>query len=107
MSGASRIRIMPGSMLHEIYGQTEVEEAYFCNYEVNSSYESEYLRTGLKIVARGSQNEARAIEFGRHRFFLATLFQPQLSSSAERPHPVINAFLQATSIFASATAVHH
>lgn len=107
LSGASRIRIAPGSLLHEIYRQTEVDEAYFCNYEVNPRYESEYERTGLKVVARGSQNEVRAIELGQHRFFLATLFQPQLSSSSQRPHPVTNAFLQAVLTFANATAVHH
>ena len=101
LSGLSRIRVTPGSLLQKAYGQTEVEEGYFCNYEVNPRYEPEYERTGLKIVARGGQNEARAVELDSHRFFLATLFQPQLSSSAERPHPVVNAFLQAASRFAT------
>ncbi len=100
LSGASRIRIAPGSLLHEIYRQTEVEEAYFCNYEVNPRYESEYEWTGLKVVARGSQNEIRAIELGQRSFFLATLFQPQLSSSTQWAHPVINAFLKAVLQFA-------
>jgi CTP synthase (UTP-ammonia lyase) len=41
----------------------------------------------------------RAIELPRHRFFVATLFQPQLSSTAEEPHPLILAYLEAAGAF--------
>jgi CTP synthase (UTP-ammonia lyase) len=47
------------------------------------------------VVARGSNGEIRAIESPAHRFFVATLFQPQLSSSEKTPHPVVVAFVQA------------
>jgi len=36
------------------------------------------------------------MELGDKRFFLATLFQPQLSSSYERPHPIVEGFLRAS-----------
>ena len=53
----------------------------------------------LRVVARGPAGEARAIELPGRRFFLATLFQPQLSSTPERPHPVIVAYLEAAAAF--------
>jgi CTP synthase (UTP-ammonia lyase) len=34
-----------------------------------------------------------------HRFFLATLFVPQLASSPDRPHSLIMAYLQAARTF--------
>jgi CTP synthase (UTP-ammonia lyase) len=46
-------------------------------------------------VARGAQGEIGAIESPTHRFFIATLFQPQLSSKPGKPHPVIVEFLRA------------
>ncbi|MCK7513630.1 MAG: hypothetical protein MZV70_62820 [Desulfobacterales bacterium] len=33
------------------------------------------------------EGEARVVELTSHRFFLATLFLPQLASSLEAPHP--------------------
>jgi CTP synthase (UTP-ammonia lyase) len=37
----------------------------------------------------------RVVELTRHRFFVATLFVPQLSSRPEASHPLITAFLRA------------
>lgn len=70
-------------------------EEFFCNYEVNPKYEAAIVKAGFPVVARGPQGEIRAIESPAHRFFLATLFQPQLSSTSDSPHPVIVAFVQA------------
>ena len=93
--GAGRLSIESNSLLHRIYGRPETDEQYFCNYEVNPAFEARMQAAGLRIVARGPQGEARAAEIPGHRFFLATLFQPQLSSQPDRPHPVLIAFLDA------------
>ena len=93
--GAARLSIVPGSSLHSIYGRDQVDERYFCNYEVNPQFEARLRDAGLRIVARGPQAEIRAVELPDHRFFLATLFQPQLSSQTDEPHPVLMAFLAA------------
>jgi CTP synthase (UTP-ammonia lyase) len=47
------------------------------------------------VVARGAQGEIRAIESPAHRFYIATLFQPQLSSTPQCPHPLVIAFVKA------------
>ncbi len=97
--GMDRVRLAAGSVAHEIYQQDEIREEYFCNYEVNPRYASRLEAAGLRAVAWGPQGEVRAVELPGHRFFLATLFQPQLSSLPEKPHPVILAYLKAAQTF--------
>jgi CTP synthase (UTP-ammonia lyase) len=89
------IRLRPGSYLHSFYTQDVVNEEFFCNFEVNPEYEWAAMEAGFPVVARGPQGEIRAIESPTHRFFVATLYQPQLSSKAKSPHPLVMAFVQA------------
>jgi CTP synthase (UTP-ammonia lyase) len=103
LSGAvPEIRLRPGSYLQSFYGKDKevVSEEFFCNFEVNPEYEWCAMEAGFPVVARGAQGEIRAIESPAHRFFIATLFQPQLSSSESRPHPLVSAFVQAASKWA-------
>jgi CTP synthase (UTP-ammonia lyase) len=89
------IRLRPGSYLQSFYGKDTAVEEFFCNFEVNPEYEWAAIEAGFPVVARGKNGEIRAIESPTHRFFIATLFQPQLSSKPENPHPLILAFVQA------------
>ncbi len=96
LSGAiPEIRLRPGSYLHSYYPQDVVTEEFFCNFEVNPEYEWAAIEAGFPVVARGPKGEVRAIESPTHRFYIATLFQPQLSSKPDKPHPLIMAFVQA------------
>jgi CTP synthase (UTP-ammonia lyase) len=91
------IRLRPGSYLQSFYGKDKevVSEEFFCNFEVNPEFEWATMEAGFPVVARGAQGEIRAIESPTHRFFVATLFQPQLSSTERKPHPLVLAFVQA------------
>ncbi len=89
------IRLRPGSYLESFYGKETASEEFFCNFEVNPEYEWAAMEAGFPVVARGPNGEARAIESPTHRFFIATLFQPQLSSIPENSHPLVLAFAQA------------
>lgn len=95
-----KIRLRPGSYLISYYGGKEVvEEEFFCNFEVNPEFEWMAMEAGFPVVARGEREECRAIESPAHQFFVATLFQPQLSSRADEPHPLVLAFVQAVADF--------
>ena len=94
-SGDEQVRILPGTLLHSICGDRDASEQYYCNYGVNGEFEARFQAAGLRISARGARGEPRAVELPGHRFFLATLFQPQLSSRPEAPHPMLLAFLRA------------
>ena len=98
LSGAvPEIRLRPGSYLQTYYGKNKevVTEEFFCNFEINPDFEWTTMEAGFPVVARGPQGEIRAIESPTHRFYLATLFQPQLSSTEKNPHPLVLAFVQA------------
>ena len=98
LSGAvPEIKLRPGSYLQSFYGKDKeiVTEEFFCNFEINPDFEWTTMEAGFPVVARGPQGEIRAIESPLHRFYVATLFQPQLSSTEKNPHPVVLAFVQA------------
>lgn len=94
-----KIQLRPGSYLAAHYGKDVIEEEFFCNYEVNPEFEWLAMEAGFPIVARGENEECRAIESPAHLFFIATLFQPQLSSTASKPHPLVVAFVAAAKDF--------
>ncbi len=96
LSGACHLTIRPGSRLAGIYQSSEAYEEFFCNYEVNRKYLPDFSAAGLHLSAFDDNGELRAIELPDNRFFIATLFQPQLSSTEARPHPLIVAFLEAS-----------
>ena len=94
-SGDERLKILPNTRLRSICGSVDASEQYYCNYGVNEEYEKQFQAAGLRVSARGMRGETRAVELPDHRFFIATLFQPQLSSRPEAPHRLWVAFLRA------------
>ena len=98
-SGDERLKILPGTLLYSICGSEDDSEQYHCNYGVNEDYEKQFQAAGLRVRARGLLGETRAVELPHHRFFIATLFQPQLSSRPEMPHRFLLAFLRAAMRF--------
>ncbi len=103
LSGACPVRILPGTRLFDAYGREESAEEFFCNYEVNERYRGALEASGLRVSAVGPAGEVRAVELSRRRFFVATLFQPQLAPPGERPHPVLAAYLRAVTTSSSPT----
>jgi CTP synthase (UTP-ammonia lyase) len=90
----NQIRLRPGSYIASFYGKEMIEEELLCNNEMNPEFEWMAMEAGFPIVARGAKEECRAIESPAHLFFIATLFQPQLSSGEGKPHPLVTAFVQ-------------
>jgi CTP synthase (UTP-ammonia lyase) len=89
------IRLLPGSKLRLIYGVDAIEAGHFCNYGVNPDYLSRFESAGLRIAGLGDAGDIRAVELPSHRFYVATLFHPQLESLPERPSPFVLAFVRA------------
>jgi CTP synthase (UTP-ammonia lyase) len=94
------IDIGPSSLARRIYGRQQVEECYRCTFGLSASYRSQLesaglLTTGVEAGEEQSLGESRIMELPTHPFFVATLFVPQMRSTAESPHPLIEAFLRA------------
>ena len=93
------VTLTPGTLAHRVYEKTEAVEQFACNYGLNPAYREQISRGELKIAGIGPAGEVRVVELSAHRFFIATLFLPQLSSTAESPHPLLLAYLKAAQAF--------
>jgi CTP synthase (UTP-ammonia lyase) len=96
-----RLHLAPRSRLAAIYGATEATEAYHCNYGLNPAHRPLIEASPLEIVALDDEREVRAVELGGHPFFVATLFQPELSALAGEVHPLVRAFANAAAASAA------
>jgi CTP synthase (UTP-ammonia lyase) len=95
LNGSGVARPVPGTQLEKLCGGADLAGEYFCSFETNPAFVPRWEAAGLRVSARGAEDELRAFELPQNRFYLATLFQPQLSSSLERPHPVVEGLLRA------------
>ena len=93
------VTLTPGTLTHRVYGKTDAVEQFACNYGLNPAYREQISQGELKIAGIGPAGEVRVVELSAHRFFIATLFLPQLSSTAESPHPLLLAYLKAAQEF--------
>lgn len=87
------------SNIYRIYGTSEITEKYNCNFGLNRDFQNMLEKSGFKVVGINEQGEARIMVVESHRFFTATLFQPQLSSTPDKPHTLILAYLSAARDF--------
>ena len=96
---AQQVHIVPGTLAHRVYGKEEVTEQFRCNYGLNPAYRDQMGQGELRVVGVDLDGGVRIVELSNHRFFLATLFVPQLSSSPDMPHPLMVAYLNAARAF--------
>lgn len=101
------VQLCDNSRSRDAYGTDAAIERYYCNFGLNPEYRDDLLRAGLSITGVDDEGEARIVELSDHPFFMGTLFVPQVSSTFERPHPLVVAFVEAAirnSVAAAATA---
>ena len=88
----ARVRFMEGSLLKKAYRAAESMEVYYCSYGVNERYRRLIKSGPLYVSAVDDQDGIRAVELEGHPFYVATLFQPELSAV---PNPLVAAFVAA------------
>ena len=80
--------MLPDTTAAALYGRSgRMIEDYYCSYGVNPDYRAALEKGGLRISGLGDEGEVRIVELPGHPFFLATLFLPQMRSTAGRPAP--------------------
>jgi CTP synthase (UTP-ammonia lyase) len=93
------VQLTPGSRLAALHGGAErIVESTTCNYGLSPEWQHIASEGGMTIAGIDDTGEARAVERQDHPFFLATLYQPQLRSRADAPHPIWVAFLAAVQL---------
>lgn len=88
-----KVFISENSKICKYYGKTEVEEHFSCNFGINPDYRILIDESGFKVAGTDEKGEARILELTQNKFYIATLFQPQLSSLPTNPHKLILAYL--------------
>ena len=92
---AEEVEIAPGTRAHRAYGAECAIEQFRCRYGLNPLYRDAMGGGPLQVVGVDQSGEVRIVELPAHRFYIATLFLPQLSSSPAEPHSLILAYLRA------------
>jgi CTP synthase (UTP-ammonia lyase) len=90
------IDIRPGSLLASLHGgASTATEHTTCSYGLAPDWQHVAAEHGMLVSAVDGTGEVRAIERTDHPFFVGTLYQPQLRSSPDAPHPVFSGFVAA------------
>ncbi|MGW8782949.1 CTP synthase C-terminal region-related (seleno)protein [Streptomyces sp. NPDC055796] len=96
------VRAEPGSLAESALGAERSMERYHCGYGPEPRYLPVLAAHGLRLSGHDEEGQARIAELPGHPFFLATLFQPELSGDGTRPHPVVKALATAAVAHAAA-----
>lgn len=85
-----------GSRLSVLYGgHTEIEEILQCDYGMVQEFLDAATQGDVRFSGWDDRKAPRALEITSHPFFVACLFQPELSSVSGAVHPVVAGFLTA------------
>lgn len=95
LGGELRVTLDDGSRVRAVCGRRQVVERFNCSFELNRRHEPAFASGPLRIVGRGDEGEARVVEMDGSRFFVATLFLPQMRPPTEGVHPIVRAFVEA------------
>lgn len=87
------------SSLYHIYSATDIIEKYNCSFGLNKDFQALLDGNGFRVIGIDEAEEARIMTIENHTFFVATLYQPQLSSTVDKPHPLILEYLKCAKSF--------
>ncbi len=90
------VELASGSVLARLYGSARAAEHTTCDYGLAPNLQHLAEEHGMQIAGTDDTGEVRAVERPEHPFFVGTLYQPQLRSTPDRPHPVFVGLLRAT-----------
>ncbi|MFJ7313938.1 CTP synthase [Pseudomonas sp. NPDC098747] len=89
------IQLLPGSLIAKAYETSQIREGYRCRFGVNPQFEADLLNHQLQAAGHDCAGDLRAIELKDHRFFVATLFQPERAALKGQIPPLVRAFIEA------------
>jgi CTP synthase (UTP-ammonia lyase) len=96
-----RVRIAPGTLARRCYGSETADEQYYCNFGLNPEYRQILVDAGLAVSGSDENNEVRIVELHGHPFFVGTLFVPQMRSTREHTHRLIEGLCRASEVRSS------
>jgi CTP synthase (UTP-ammonia lyase) len=92
------VKVLAGTRASKVYGTPTIKEKFYCNYGLNPARREDVEKAGLHVSGLDAGGEIRILELPKARFFFATLFVPQATSTPECPHPMITGLLHSAAV---------
>jgi len=94
-------RIQEGSRVHDIYGDTMVQERHRHRYEVNNVLRYKLLEEGMRFSGVNPDTDlVEIMELPEKRWFIGVQFHPEYKSTVGHPHPLFQSFVRACTTYA-------
>jgi len=91
----AHVKLAKGSRIAAAYEAAETNEEYQCRFGLDPNWRARLEMGDLAFVAFHANGEVRGAELRSHRFFVATLFQPERAALHDRVPPLVRAFVRA------------
>ncbi len=94
--GAWDCQLKEDSLVHEVYGKTDIKERHRHRFEYNNDYKTQMETAGL--VATGLNPKTglvEVIEIPSHPWFVGVQYHPEYRSTVASPHPLFVGFVKA------------
>jgi len=94
--GSYPCNLVHGSLAHQLYDSTRIDERHRHRYEVNNDYREKLAEHGMVISGVSPDYRlVEMIEVPDHPFFVATQAHPEFKSRPNRPHPLFAGLVKA------------
>jgi CTP synthase len=94
--GAQKCRLLPGTLVRQIYREPVITERHRHRYEFNNRYLNVLQDAGLVVAGRSVDgNLVEMIELADHPWFIGCQFHPEFHSTPRDGHPLFTGFVSA------------
>ncbi|GAA4414701.1 CTP synthase [Nibrella viscosa] len=94
--GAYPCKLKKDSLVHQIYGKTQISERHRHRYEFNNAFLDQYEKAGMRATGINPETGlVEIIELRDHPWFVGVQFHPELKSTVMNPQPLFVYFVKA------------
>ncbi|MDT0688411.1 CTP synthase [Salegentibacter sp. F188] len=94
--GAWDCKLTEGSVIHKVYGKTQIKERHRHRYEYNNKYKEQLEKAGMAATGINPDTGlVEVIELTEHPWFVGVQYHPEYKSTVASPHPLFVGFINA------------
>jgi CTP synthase len=102
--GSYECEIAPGTKAASIYDTNLVKERHRHRFELNNNMRDALAEKGMIFSGRNPDKDlVEIIELPDHRWYVAVQFHPEYKTTVGSPHPLFDAFVEASTEYARET----
>jgi len=100
--GSQVCHLVAGSNAKEIYGDDQIKERHRHRFEVNNNFLPQLKDAGLVVGGLSfDKTLVETIELPGHRWFFASQFHPEFTSTPRDGHPLFSSFIDAATAYSN------